>query len=194
MARTGIVDFHSDARSNYPMTMIQTLVLTALLWVPALSGQDKPELKDNPLFQYWSSCKVGSWVKTKTQIDQGGQSIELEQVEKLLELNDEKAVVETTGKMKMATGEFPTPARKRDFKAKEASDKVKIDKEGDEVIEVAGKKMNCHWYEMSVMAGSKPMKIKVWMSKEIPGGSAKGEMSPDGQKTFTTIALEWEKK
>ena len=58
----------------------------------------------------------------------------------------------------------------------------------------AGKKRNCHGYERWVKAGAKAMKMKAWMSKEISGGTAKGEMSPDGQKTFTTTALEWEKK
>jgi hypothetical protein len=158
-------------------------------------AQDKPaELKDNPLFKYWTDCKAGSWVKMTMEIDQGGQKVETEQIQKLLEVAEDKVVLEVSGKMKMAAGEFPLPARKQDVKAKEPGDKVKIEKEGDEEIEVAGKKLKCHWYELTIEVGPKPMKMKAWMAKEIPGGLAKSEMSPEGQKMMVMIAVEWEKK
>jgi hypothetical protein len=38
------------------------------------------------------------------------------------------------------------------------------------------------------------MKMKAWMSKEVPGGTAKAEMSPEGQKPIILTAVEWEKK
>ena len=176
-----------------------TLVLAALCAM-AQDKQDKPaqdkpaELVENPLFKYWTGCKAGSWVKMTMEMDQGGQKVETEQVQKLLELADDKVVLEVSGKMKMAAGEFPMPARKQDVKAKEPADKVKIEKEGDEEIEVAGKKLKCHWYELAVQAGPKPMKIKAWMTKEVPGGIVKTEMTPDGQKTMVMSAVEWEKK
>jgi hypothetical protein len=157
-------------------------------------AQDKaPELKDNPIYLYWSSCKAGSWVKVSMQVDQRGQKMDMEQVQKLLEVKEDKAVVEVSGKMKMAAGEFPIPVQKQDIKAKEPPEKVKIDKEGDEEIDVAGKKLQCHWYELSITGGT-PMKLKVWMSKDIPGGTARAEMTPEGQKTIIMNTLEWEKK
>ena len=128
-------------------------------------------------------------------LDQGGQKFDSEMTYKLLELKDDMAVVEVTGKTKFGEQEFPIPAQKQEIKAKEPPDKVKIEKEGDEEIEVAGKKLACHWYEFSNKAGDKESKGKVWMSKDIPGGMAKGEMSPAGApKPMIMTAVEWEKK
>ncbi|HXX95328.1 MAG TPA: hypothetical protein VEN81_17020, partial [Planctomycetota bacterium] len=130
----------------------------------ALAQEKASELKENPAYRYWASCKVGSWVRVSLQIEQGGEKVDLEQVQKLIELKDEMAVVEMSGKMKRSVGEVPIPAQKQEIKAKEPADRVKIDKEGDEEIDAAGRKLACHWYELGVQAGSKPMKLKVWMS------------------------------
>ena len=150
--------------------------------------------KENPQFKYWSGCKPGSWVKMRMEFEAGGQKIEGEMTHKLLELKDEMAVVEVTGKSKVGGQEIAVPAQKQEIKAKEPADKTKIEKEGDEEIEVAGKKLKCHWYEYSSKAGDKESKGKAWMSKEIPGGMAKGEIMMSAGKPMTMTALEWEKK
>jgi hypothetical protein len=149
---------------------------------------------DNPQFKYWSGCKPGSWVKVKMAMESGGQKFDSEMTYKLLELRDDLAVVEITGKTKMGEKEFPVPAQKQEIKAKESADKIKIDKEGDEEIEVAGKKLPCHWYEFTIKAGDKETKGKAWMSKDIPGGMGKGEMKPPGTGPILLSAIEWEKK
>lgn len=167
------------------------LVLAAI----CAMAQDKPaELKDNPLYKYWTDCKVGSWVKMTMSYDQAGQKVEIEQVQKLLEITEDKVVVEVTGTTKLGAQEFPSPAQKQDIKAREPGDKVKIEKEGDEEIEVAGKKLKCHWFEASLQTGPKTMKMKGWLAKEIPGGMAKLEMSPEGLKVLVQNAVAWEKK
>lgn len=149
---------------------------------------------DNPQFKYWSGCKPGSWAKMKMEMEAGGQKVESEVTYKLLELKDGMAVVEVSGKSKLGAQEIPVPTQKQEIKAKEPADKTKIEKEGDETIEVAGKKLPCHWYQFTSKSGDKDSKGKAWMSKDIPGGMAKGEMQlPDG-KPMTMIALEWEKK
>jgi hypothetical protein len=162
------------------------LALTALLAVV----QDK----EDPRFKYWSNCKVGSWVKTKMVIDQGEMKGEMEQTQKLVEVADDKLTIEISGNMKLAGKERPIPPRKQEIKAKDTEGTVQIDKEGDEEIEIAGKMLKCHWYEMTVKAGANPMKMKAWMSSEIPGGGAKVEVTPPNQKTVTMTAAEWEKK
>jgi hypothetical protein len=151
---------------------------------------------DNPQFKYWSGCKPGSWVKLKMDFEAGGgQKVESEMTYKLLELKDDVAVVEITGKSKLGAQEFPVPVQMQEIKAKQPADKFKIEKEGDEEIEVAGKKLNCHWYEFSMKSGDKDTKNKAWMSKDIPGGMAKVEIMPPGAgKPMIMTALEWEKK
>jgi hypothetical protein len=150
---------------------------------------------ENPQFKYWSACKPGSWVKMKLEMEVGGNKSEGEMTYKLLEVKDDIAVVEVTGKMKAGAQEFPIPVQKQEIKAKEPADKVKIEKEGDEVIEVAGKKLKCHWYEFTSKAGEKATKSKAWLSTDVPGGITKGEMGlPNSEKPMVMTALEWEKK
>lgn len=166
-------------------------MMTLIAAVSMLLAQDV----ENPQYKYWSSCKVGSWAKLKMEMDRGGQKFESEMTYTLLELKEEVAVVEITGKSKMGDREFPIPAAKQEIKAKESADKVKIAGEGDEEIEVAGKKLKCHWYEFVSKSGDKETKGKVWMAKEIPGGTAKMEMGgAEGVKPIVMAAREWEKK
>ena len=154
-----------------------------------------PQDVDNPQYKYWSSCKVGSWSKMKMDMDRGGQKAESEMTYKLLELKDGVAVVEVSGKSKFGAQEYPIPAQKQEIKAKESADKVKIEKEGDEEIEVAGRKLKCHWYEFVSKSGEKETKGKVWMSTDIPGGMARMSMGGlEGGMPIVMNALEWEKK
>jgi len=150
---------------------------------------------ENPQYKYWSSCKIGSWSKMRMDLDQGGQKIESEMTYKLVELKDGVAVVEVAGTSKFGGQEYPIPAQKQEIKAREPADKVKIEKEGDDEIEVAGKKMKCHWYEFVSKSGEKESRGKVWMATEVPGGMAKMEMrGSEGAKPMVFTALEWEKK
>ena len=148
---------------------------------------------DNPQFKYWSGCKPGSWVKMTMSMETAGQKVEGEMTYKLVELKGDLATVEVTGKSKVGAQEYPIPAQKQEIKAKEPADKVKIEKEGDEEIAVAGKKLKCHWFEFTSKGSDK--KNKAWMSMDIPGGMAKGEMAlAGGDKLMTLTAVEWEKK
>ncbi len=64
--------------------------------------------------------------------------------------------------------------------------------EGDEEIEVAGKKLKCHWIEGTQ---KETHKVKFWVSKEIPGGVAKAEISGgDIPGPLKITATSWEKK
>jgi hypothetical protein len=150
---------------------------------------------ENPQYKYWASCKVGSWAKLRMDMDRGGQKFESHMTYTLLELKEDVAVIEITGKSKVGAQEFPIPATKQEIKAKESADQVKIAGEGDEEIEVAGKKLKCRWYEYRSKSGDKETKGKVWMAKEIPGGTARMELgSPEGAKPMVMSTQEWEKK
>jgi hypothetical protein len=73
-----------------------------------------------------------------------------------------------------------------------------VEKTGDEEVEIGGKKIKCEVYSIvDKPAGNRPtIRVKAWVSKDIPGGSVKAEMTPDGQEKptgFSTV-VEWEKK
>ena len=128
---------------------------------------------DNPQFKYWNGCKSGSWVKMRMEMNQAGQKIESETTHTLLELKDDVAVVEITGKSKFGDKEFPLPAQKQEIKAKESADKIKIAAEGDEEIEVAGKKLKCDWTETETEINGAKTVTRVYTNHDIPGFTAK---------------------
>lgn len=150
---------------------------------------------DNPEYGNWKDFKAGSSVTVKIESETAGNKSEMEQTHTLLEINADKAVVETTGKMKAGEMDIDMPASKRDIpakvdKPKETGEKPKVEtKEGDEEIEVAGKKIKCHWIETTVETGGNKTWSKIWYTKEIPGGWAKQESKTEGQ--FSTTSKMW---
>jgi hypothetical protein len=154
--------------------------------------QDKPTV-DDPRFKYWAEWKPGAWARYTSEIEQAGQKMNMESTYKLLEVSADKVVVEMSGKMKLGEREMAMPAQKQEIKAKESSDKVKVEKEGDEEIEVKGKKMKCHWVQVAMDQGGKKMTMKVWLAKEIPSGMAKSEATMEGG-SMKMQAVEWGEK
>jgi len=150
----------------------------------------------NPRYEHWASFKVGSWAKSKMLMKMQQMEIETETVTTLMEVTDEKVVVETTTKTKMQGREMALPPRKEEITKKpDPAKPMKPVGESEEEVEVAGKKLKCRVYDWEMDAGGSKAKGKVWTTKEIPGGVAKGEFvserMPDPMK-MQTVA--WEKK
>lgn len=151
--------------------------------------------KEDPRFKYWSSCKVGSWVKTRMAMEQGGMQFEMDQTQKLMDIADDKVTLEVSGTQKFNGKESPLRARKQEIKQKYKESEIQIEKEGDENIEVAGKSYKCHWLDMTTKSGPNPGHMKVWMTSEVPGGAIKAELTPPNSPGPIVItAVEWEKK
>lgn len=154
----------------------------------------------NEEYKNWSACGVGSWVTMKMETEAAGNKTEMEQTHKLAEKTDEKCVIETSGKMIMGGNAIDLPANKRDVPAKiqkPSGEAKKPDmKEGDEEIEVGGKKLKCHWVETTMEHSGTKTWSKVWLCDEIPGRMAKMESKSDGAMSSTTKmwASGWEKK
>lgn len=167
------------------MNVSLSLAATALLTL-FLQGKDA-----NPEFGYWSEHKTGSWVKLKMEMDAQGVKVLVVSTHTLVEAGKDKVVVEQKTKVTAAGQEQPESTEKEEILRDKDKNPIKIEKEGDEEIEVAGKKLKCHWIEGT----QKESKVKFWLTKEIPGGVAKAEVSggeiPGLMKIF---AESWEKK
>src|SRR5689334_23323451 len=126
--------------------MMHLVMVTAVL----LALQDQ----ENPEYKRWASFKVGSWVKLKTGLENGGNKMELpvETTYTLLEVDDKKVVVEelTVNTLQPKDSPKQEKARKRTYPATRKQ-KEEL-KEGDEELDVAGKKLACHWIEASSSA------------------------------------------
>jgi hypothetical protein len=146
---------------------------------------------ENPEYKRWASFKVGSWVKMKSEIDNQGQKMELpvETTFTLLEVDDKKVVVEelTLNTLQPKDSPKQEKARKRTYPAsRRQKDEVK---EGDEELEIAGKKMACHWIEIKASAAS----VKTWTSPDVPG-MVKMEIGLPNKSIQRLTAAAWEKK
>jgi hypothetical protein len=160
-----------------------------LVAVLLLLVQDLP-----PEYDSWANCKVGSTVRFKIERDDKGRKMEAELTVKLLELTAEKAVLDSRPKMKVGGKTVDAPPEKTTIKAKEVA-AGKIEKESEEELDLAGKKVKCRVIEAVAEIGDGKVRKKLWLSPEIPGGIVKSEIKGDGDKiTSRTIVLSWEKK
>jgi uncharacterized Zn-binding protein involved in type VI secretion len=180
-----------------------TLCLGALAASPAPArADDKPAAPpatkkiDNPTYTEWAKFKVGAFVETTTETTQMGQTSTMKSTTKLVELTADKAVIESSVVTMAGGQEYAMPATKRDepktievpdVKAPEPKDKPVV-KEGEETIEVTGKKVACKTHEMTMDISGMKTWSKTWLTKEIPGGMAKMESKTDGKVGEMTIS------
>ena len=158
--------------------MVKTAVLVVVGMLCGMLRQDV----DNPEYKHWAKFKKGATATSKSETDMGSMKTEGEMTVTLVELGAEKAVVETKMTSIVMGNKTEMPAQKRDVPAKVK--KVEGDpakkpecKEGDEEIDVAGKKIKCHWVETVTETAGQKTTTKMWTSDEIPGTVAKMEMT-----------------
>lgn len=163
---------------------LMTLGLCVLAFAATALGED---LVDNPMYKDWASFKPGSMVKMEmvsTTTRQGkDESRKVAITITLKEVTPEKVVLEQTQTEFVDGREMPPQTSQPvDIPVKVAKDKAAtqpagIEKktEGDEDIEVAGKKYKAHWTEYIRKYQGVPITTKKWIVKEIPGGMARRE-------------------
>lgn len=130
-------------------------------------------------------------MRVKAETESQGVKVSIEATATLLEITKESAVVEQKTKAIAAGEAQPEGTEKVEILKDKDNNPIKVDQEGDEEIEVAGKKLKCHWIE-----GTQEDKtlVKLWISKEIPGGVAKAEMRGRKVGVMKIHAVSWEKK
>jgi hypothetical protein len=156
--------------------MQKALTLAAVLALAAAApAADKV---DNPLYKNWAKFKPGTSVTTKTTLDAGGMTIETVTTTKLVEVKDDKAVVEVQTTSKIMGNEVKQPAVKQDIpKQVETSalppgvgpDKTaKVDGQSDtgkKKVKVGGTEYECQW----VKVGVKDAESETYTSDDVPG-------------------------
>jgi hypothetical protein len=101
-------------------------------------------------------------------------------------------VVDRKGTMTIQGRQVPADKAKDEVRRIDGN-ALKIQQEGDEEILLPKGPTPCHWIEGR--DGRTNSRIRFWLSKEIPGGVAKGEIRPDGMTAVTRISvLSWERK
>jgi hypothetical protein len=193
-----------------------------LISVLAQGGPVEAATVENPDYTRWSSFKPGSWVIFEQPCGNGAL---LWEKYKLLELSKDQAVFECT---KVENGfKYPVfqavtlgklPVRDPLGAVAQKPDGGEIEyqgpggkqkslwrrnAEGDEEIEVVGRKLQCHWIKMEYQVESTiewvkdKSSTKTWYSKEIPGQVAKIEMTrwikddPPHDLTVVRVVKSW---
>ncbi|WP_432797031.1 hypothetical protein [Poriferisphaera sp. WC338] len=189
------------------MVMCLSLCLQALLVAQTLEPMpvEPPEeptgetLVANPLYDNWALFGVGTSVDQTivTKTDEGEVKVLATLV--LKSIDDKQAVVSMTRKVVAANGEVTQPAEevlipKRVTQA-EADGYLnppgKVG-EGEEVLEVLGKKIKARWVEVKKEDATGSVVTRIWMSAGqgeedvIPGMLVKMSIKSEGLLAFTT--------
>src|SRR5262245_24177884 len=107
---------------------------------------------DNPLYKHYAKFKAGTTTKVDVETKSGDQTTKTSMTTKIVEITKEKVVLETTTTYSMPGVEIPPSTAKQDIDAKmpkppdvkPPEDAPKPDvKEGEETVEVAGRKIKC---------------------------------------------------
>ncbi len=148
---------------------------------------------DNPTYKSWTKFKAGSSVTLTATNDTGGMKSEALIVYTLKSCDGKEAVVTMTGNTTVngAKTEMPASDARHAAKAKKvaAAKDAPKPQEGDEEIEVAGKKLKCHWVKTVTETGGYKTTKTVWWSDAIPGGMAKSESTTEGKMKMSSILV-----
>jgi len=148
---------------------------------------------DDPAFKRWSGSKPGSWVKFKREtVNAEGKVFDLNQAitQTLVEVDDKKVVVESAMEGGGKAGK-PT----RDTYRVKTPLPDKIEKEGDEEIEIAGKKLTCHWIQGNLFITGRTL-ARIYLNADVPGGIVRTDLIVfgEGKAHARHVATGWEKK
>ncbi|HVR86914.1 MAG TPA: hypothetical protein VMU54_21500 [Planctomycetota bacterium] len=78
----------------------------------------------------------------------------------------------------------------------QAGPKDPTEKNGEEMLVIAGRSIPCRWFEHTTDVGGRRLVLKVWLSDQIPGGRARSEVRGDGDAppALTTVVVSFLKK
>jgi hypothetical protein len=156
---------------------------------PAQTAPAAGELVDNPLYKNWAQFKPGSFTKMKFSQEMAGNKTESIVTQTLKELDAEKAVVVIEAKMLMNGQENPMPPQTLEVKAKVTKAEADMinnpegkKAEGEETLEVAGKKLKCKWLEIEQDNMGMKIKARTWLCDEVPGMNVQYKGTMEGEQ------------
>jgi hypothetical protein len=157
--------------------ILASLVLSTFVLAQAVRADDKV----NPAFDAWSRFGVGSSASFDTTTDsQQGRSTAAISI-KLIDRADDHVVVETSPMTTVIAGKSITiPAQQKTIPAAFDPAKDEMTEIGSEDVTAAGQTFSCKIYTPAHPRSA--LKVKIWSSKDVPGGAVKIEISSDQMK------------
>lgn len=170
------------------------LPLASILLLGAGDAPPAGQLVDNPPYRQWSAFNVGASVTLVEKVE-GNSDLpgivdataqppgpqEYRITDTLVQFTPQRAVIQETvtrvGRnsfTELAPAKLIYPAK---VKAEQAASTPKSEmvslNEGDEEMDVAGKKLKVHWVATVIKGGSEVSTSKEWLSDDVPGGLVK---------------------
>jgi hypothetical protein len=161
---------------------LRPLLLIAALGLTVPTARTQEEMVANPYYKFWAGSKPGATAVHLERTKLGGpegklvpDGVDEKRITyKLVEVNDERAVVEQVvterdflGYVQAAPTRYIYPAQlKRSYLER----MLATDKTGEETVKVAGKDIKCKTVE-GTLKGPDGVRIefKLWLSDEVPG-------------------------
>ena len=157
---------------------MKKLILSAvvvLMAVAASPAADDKKKVENPIFKSWAKYKPGTSVVMKTSLDAGGMPLETVTTTTLVEVKDDKVVVEVESVTKFMGKETKAPATKQDLlkeyevgKVPDTDPKVKPEgktEDGKKKLKVGGTEFECQWVKYT----GKEVESETYISDDVPG-------------------------
>lgn len=133
---------------------------------------------DNPEYTNWAKFKPGTTAKLKMSNEFGGNKTATTIVTKLLEVKDDKLVLEMETETEVMGKPFKVPAQKREVKktieVKDGQPKPGVKpegttEEGTETVKVSGNDVKSKWYKFKTKTPQGEVTGQMWTSEDVPG-------------------------
>ena len=156
------------------------VVAAAVAFAASARADDKVE---NPEFKNWSKFKAGTSVTLKMTTEAGGQTFGATTTNKLIEVKDDKLVMESEMTSTFMGKDNKLPAQKRDIVKTLDKAPTGVDpktgkpdgttEEGKEKVKIGGTEYECKWYKFKskqkLPTGEEEVEGQIWMSDDVPG-------------------------
>lgn len=154
---------------------------------------------DNRVYKSWAKYKPGTAVVQKQTTERDGTKSEAITTMTLVEVKDDKVVIETEFVIKLNGMEEKSPARRSEV-PRQLDEAVGFDpktgkpegtiEEGKEKVKVDGTEYECRWFKIKgkrkLTSGVVEVEGKVWLSDDMPMRVVKME----GKTTAGTVTME----
>lgn len=179
-----------------------TLALAVGIAAPAFAEDPKPAAPkptgkkvENPLYASWAKWKPGAWVRHANATEMAGNSMRQVTTQKLLEVTEEKVVIEMKMAMEVAGQKMDMPATKMEVAhwseevqapVPQPEKKPEV-KTGEDKVTIGDKSYACKTYESTMETSGTKIWTKTWMCGDVPGGTVKTEMKSESGETKTSM-------
>lgn len=148
------------------------------------------ETAENPEYRSWASFKTGTTVKLKEVTEAAGTKTVAESQLTLIEVNDQKLIVEARVVRFSGGNKAEMPVERREIAARIPKEDLKprgsVLREGVHELQIAGRRLVCQWTEVREAAN---ILTQTWTCPDVPGGLVQRETRIEGP-TPSTVRLE----